>query len=59
LTGFPAPDPSPAAPPFEAWMFALLFIGSLGFMFWWIITMLPEQVQAYHQWKKDRKEKRT
>jgi hypothetical protein len=70
LTSYPIPDPNPATPPFEAWMFALLFIGALVFIMWWILTMLPPEVRGYYnwkkdavrryyKWKKDRKEKRT
>jgi hypothetical protein len=59
LTGFPLPDPNPTPPLLEQWAFALLFIGAMVFIFWWILTMLPEQLQAYHQWKRTRKEKRT
>jgi hypothetical protein len=54
LTGFPLPDPNPTPPLLEQWAFALLFIGGMVFIFWWIITMLPEQVIAFKEWRRTR-----
>jgi hypothetical protein len=45
-------------PPFEYWMARILMGAALGFVMWWIFAMLPDEVQAYYNWKKQRKEKK-
>jgi len=59
LIGYPLPDPTPAMPPFEYWMARVLMGAALGFVMWWIFAMLPDEVQAYYNWKKERKERKT